>query len=160
MAGSSGLDTQPLHFTEFSPATQGTALFGSLSNASLSSVTSVSLVRSMPEGGVSSSLTAAICSLLEGLPRVERMHLCPSGLALEVLRRLNESLELCPELRKLRVAVTAKTHRMITELVVGGRCEGFSVYALWVHNVAKKRGHGCCGIGCGRRSTLRNMSDD
>jgi len=105
MTGSSGSDTQSFDFRE---ATHGPALFRSLSNTPLPSVTSVSLIKNMPEG-VSSSLTAAICGLLEQLPRVERMRLCPGGLAVEVTRRLSENSELCPELRELEVMVTGET---------------------------------------------------
>ena len=117
VVGSSGLDTQSLHFTEFSPAAQGATLLRSFSKISLPSVTSVSLIRNMPEGGVSSSLTAAICGLLEQLPRVERIHICPSGLAVEVTRRLSENSELCPELRELEATVTGETHGKIVGLM-------------------------------------------
>ena len=109
MVGSNGLDTQSFHFTEVSPATHGAALFRLFSSASLPSVTSVTLIKNMPEGGVSSSLTAAICDLLEQLPRVERMRVYPSGLAVEVTRHLSENPELCPELRELEVTVTGET---------------------------------------------------
>ena len=115
ITGSNGSDTQSFDFRE---AAYGPTLFRSLSNASLPSVTSVSLIRNMPEGGVSSSLTAAICGLLEQLPRVERMRLCPGGLAVEVTRRLSENSELCPELRELEVMVTGETRaRTIAELM-------------------------------------------
>jgi len=118
VAGSRGLDTQALRFTVFSPATQGVTLFRSFSSASLSSVTSVSLIGNIPEGSLSSSLTAAICGLLEQLPRVERIRLCLSGLAVEVTRRLSENSELCPELRELEVTVTGETcARTIVELL-------------------------------------------
>jgi hypothetical protein len=117
VTGSSGLDTQSPRFTAFSPATQAVTLFRSLSNASLPSVTSISLIRNMPEGIVSSSLTAAICGFLEQLPQVERLRLCPSGLAVEVTRRLSENSGLCPELKELDVTVTGETCRTIVELV-------------------------------------------
>ena len=118
VAGSRGLDTQSLRFTVFSPTTQGVTLFRSFSNASLSSVTSVSLIGNTPEGGASSSLTTAICGLLGQFPRVECMRLCQSGLAVEVTRRLSEDSELCPELRELEVTVTGETcTRTIAELL-------------------------------------------
>ena len=118
VAGSRGLDTQALRFTVFSPATRGVTLFRSFSYALLSSVTSISLIGNTPEGSVSSSLTAAICGLLEQLPRVERMRLYPSGLAVEVTRRLSESSELCPELRELEATVTGEARaRTIVELL-------------------------------------------
>jgi hypothetical protein len=47
------------------------------------------------------------CGLLEHLPRVERLCLRPSCLALEAALRLRDTPWLCPELRELEVAVTA-----------------------------------------------------
>ena len=114
--GSVGPGTESLRFTEFSPVTQGATLFESFSNASLPSITSLFLIKDMPEGGVPSSLTAAICNLLEQLPRVERMRLCPSELTVEVMRRLSNDSELCPELRELEVTVTDETRRAVVEL--------------------------------------------
>jgi hypothetical protein len=103
--GSKGLDTQSLRFTEFSLQTQGYALFESLANASLSSVTSLSLINGMPEQDPS-PLTNEICALIEHFPRVERLRLCPSHLALEVVLCLRDGSGLCPELRELQVTVT------------------------------------------------------
>ena len=117
LSGSNEPGTHSLRFTEFSPATLGAALFRSFSNASLSSVTSLFLVKGMPEGSTSSQFTAAVCSLLGQLPHVERMDLCPSGLALGTLRRLSGDLRLCPELRELEVMVTEETCGAAVKLV-------------------------------------------
>jgi hypothetical protein len=116
VVGHNGLDTRSLRFTEFSPATQGADVFKALANISLSSVNSLSLVEDMPEGDVLST-TTAICALLEHLPRVVLMRLCPSDLALEVVRRLCDDLELCPELKELEVMVMGRTCRMVAELL-------------------------------------------
>jgi hypothetical protein len=70
----------------------------------------------MPEARVS-SLTAAIYGLLEKLPQVEHINLCPSSLALAVLRRLRDHSELCPGLRDLEVMVTDETCEAAVELV-------------------------------------------
>lgn len=117
MDGHSGLDTQSLRFTEFSPTTYGAAMFRALANVSLSSVTSISLIDDMPEGNPAQP-TAAICALLEYLTRVTFMRLCPGGLVLEVVRRLGDDLELCPELRELEVVVAGRTCRMVSEVMV------------------------------------------
>ena len=114
--GSVGLDTGSLRFTEFSPATQGTTLFESFSNASLPSITSLFLIKDMPEGGAPPSLTTTICDLLERLPRMERMRPCPSGLTVEVMRRLSNDSELYPELGELEVTVTDETYLAVVEL--------------------------------------------
>jgi len=51
--GSSGLDTQSLRLTEFSHTIKGATLFKSLSNALFPSITSVYLIKDMPEDDVS-----------------------------------------------------------------------------------------------------------
>ena len=106
MIGSRGLDTQSLQFTVFSPQAQAYALFEALANASLSSVTSLSLINGMPEQ-VPSPLTTEICALLKHLPRVERLRLCPSYLALRVVWHLRDNPGLCPELKELELSVSA-----------------------------------------------------
>jgi len=118
--GYSGLGAQSLSFTEFLPTVQ--AVFRSLANISLASVTSLFLIDNMPEGIVSLP-TAEICALLEHLPRVGLMRLCPSDLAVEVVRRLRDHSELCPELRELMVTVTCltvtcQTCKMVADIVV------------------------------------------
>ena len=115
--GASGLDTQSLRFVEFSPMTQSAAMLRSLANVSLASVTYVSVIDNMPEGNTSLP-TAEICSLLEHLPRVRSMRFCPSDLALEVVRRLRDDLELCPELRGLEVMVTDHICETVAEILV------------------------------------------
>ena len=115
--GGSGLDTQSLRFAEFSPVTQGAAMFRSLANIPLASVISIALIDNMPEGNTSLP-TAEICAQLEHLPRVRTMRLCPSDLALEVVWRLRDDLELCPELRELEVTVTGQTCRTVAEVMV------------------------------------------
>ena len=105
IVGHSGLDAQSFKFTEFSPATQGGALFKALNNASLSSVTSLSLIEGMSEQDLP-LLPDRACVLLEHLPRVERLCLRPSYLALKATLRLRDNPGLCPELRELEVTVT------------------------------------------------------
>ena len=115
---SNGQDTHSLRFTEFnSPTVLGAALFGSLSNTSLSSVTSLSLIKHMPEGCMSSSLIAAICDLLRYLPQVERMRLRPSQLVVKVIRRLSGDQKLCPELRELAIRITAEASKPVLRLL-------------------------------------------
>jgi len=70
----------------------------------------------MPEE-ITSLPTAEICALLEHLPIVGRMRICPSGLALEVVWRLRDDLELCPELRELEVTVTSRTCRKVSGIM-------------------------------------------
>ena len=149
MVGSVGLDTGTLRFTEFSPATQGATLFELFSNASLPSITSLFLIEDMPEGGAPSSLTTAICDRFERLPRAERMRLCPSGLTVEVMQRLSNDSELCPESRELEVTVTDETYLAVVELgaeVVKVRAGGgdgrkicISTYNPLAHSVAGTR---------------------
>lgn len=117
VVGSSELGTQSLRLAEFSPTTKSAALFGSLSNAPFPSVTSVCLIKNMPEEGVSPSLTTAICRFLGQLPRVERMQLRPNGLADEVVRCLSDNSELCPELRELEVTASEMPCKRAVELV-------------------------------------------
>jgi hypothetical protein len=120
IGSSDGIDAQSLRFTEFnSPEVIGTSLFGSLSNASLSSVTSLSLIKNMPEGHMSPSLVAAMCDLLNHLPRVERMRLRPSKLVVEFTRRLSGDSKLCPMLRELAMRVTEKACKTVLKLVAG-----------------------------------------
>ena len=117
VVGSNGSDTRSFRLTEFSPNILGTALLKSLSGTSLSSVTSVSLIKDMPDGSVSSALITAICDLLEHLPRVECMRLSPTRLAIGVLGKLRGSPELCPELRELEVTVTDEACEEVVKLV-------------------------------------------
>lgn len=118
---SKGMDTRSfLRFTEFNSLDHlGTALFGSLSRASLSSVTSVSFIKHMPDGCRSPSLIAAICNLLEHLPQVERMHLRPSRLVIGVVRRLSGDQKLCPGLRELGIKATESACKTVLSLVAG-----------------------------------------
>jgi len=46
------------------------------------------------------------------------MHFCPSNLALEVVWRLRDDLELCPELRELEVTVTGRICKTVAEIAV------------------------------------------
>ena len=105
VVGSSGLDTRSLWFTESFIRTQGSALFRALAYASLSSVTSLSLINGMPEQS-SEPFVSGIHALIEHLPRVERLSLCPSHLALQVALCLRDDSGLCPELRELQVTIT------------------------------------------------------
>ena len=117
VVGSNGLDPQPLYLKEFSHTTATTALFRLLSNPSLSSVTSFSFVDNMPEGFMSRQQISVICGLLDHLSRVECMRLCPSGLAIEVVRRLGDDSELCPGLRGFEIMVTDRARDVIEDLV-------------------------------------------
>lgn len=115
---SNGMDTESLCFSEFNLLdVLGITLFGSLSNASLSSVTYLSLIKDMPEKLMSSSLVATTCDLLKYLPRVERMRLRPSPLVVGVVRRLGGDSKLCPGLRELAMRVTEKACKMVLDLV-------------------------------------------
>lgn len=115
VAGSRGPDTHILRLVETnkSPPILGTALFKLLSNASLSSVTSLHLVKNATEKGMSPQLIAAICNLLKHLPQVEHVRLCPSTLAVAGMTQLSGNPRLCPELRRLEVVVTEKTCKLI-----------------------------------------------
>ena len=115
--GHSGLDTQSLRFAGFPPLTQCAAVLKALANVSLSSVTSISLIDNMPEGGVVLP-TTTICALLGYLPRVTLMRLCPSDLALDAVQRLRDDLALCPELRELEAVVMGRTCRKVAEPMV------------------------------------------
>lgn len=115
--GYSGLDTQALRFTEPSPGLLCATMFRALANGSLHSVTSLSLIDNMPEGGASPP-TVEICALLGHLPRVVFMRLRPSDLALGVARCLRDDSESCPELRELEVTVTGRTCKSVSELAV------------------------------------------
>ena len=102
--GSKGFDTYSLRLAESSLRTRGSTLFKALAYASLSSVTSLSLINGVPEQ-TSSPLSNEICALLEHLPRVERLRLCPSYLALAAASCLRDDPGLCSKLRELQVTV-------------------------------------------------------
>ena len=117
VVGSSASGTQSLCLTEFSPIMMGPALFNSLSNTSLSSVTSLSLIKDMPDRIASPPIIAAILDLLRHLPQVECMRLSPTRLAIGVLEKLGGGSELCPELMELEVTVTDEACEEAVKLV-------------------------------------------
>ena len=118
VVGFRGLGARSSHFAVFNaPIALGTALLGSLRNSSLTSVTSLSLIRDMPEGGTPPPLITAVCDLLDCLPQVKYMRLRPGELVVEVLRRLSSDPELCRELRGLEVVVTEKTCETVGKFV-------------------------------------------
>ena len=117
VVGSDESGIQSLYLKELSYPGISTPLFRSLSNPSLSSVTSFSFVDDMPEGILSLRQVSAICDLLKHLSRVECMHLCPSRLAVGVVRRLRDDPELCPGLRVLGIIVTDKIREKSQNLV-------------------------------------------
>ena len=117
VVGSNGPDTLPLYLKDSSSKTTIVALFRSLSNPSLSSVTSFSFINNMPEGVMSPEQISVTCDLLKHLSRVECMRLCPSGLVVEALRRLRDDSGLCPELRKLDIMVSAEALWRVMNLV-------------------------------------------
>ena len=97
----------------------GTPLLQSLSNASLSSVTSISFVENAPERHLWPSLIDAICQLLKHLPQVERMRLGPSQLVINVVKRLSGDSTLCPKLRELTMRVGGEACMTVLKLVAG-----------------------------------------
>lgn len=119
VVGVSGQDTKSLHLEELSYTNAETSLFRSLSGSSLSSVTSFSFIKNMPEGIMPWTQVSAICDLLRHLPRVERMHICPSRLAVQVLQRLRDNPQLCPRLEELGAVVTGATLCTAVKLVDG-----------------------------------------
>ena len=119
MAGSDGLGAQSLYFRECSFKATGTVLFRSLSSPSLSSVTSFSFIKDMPEKVMTLGQNLAICDLLKHLSRVESIHLCPTLLAIRVLRKLRDDSELCPRLRELGVMIAEKYRARVVNLVDG-----------------------------------------
>lgn len=116
VVGSNGSDTESLYLKELSRTKMDTALSRSMSSPWLSSITSFSFIEKMPEEVISFSQISAICGLLRHLSRVECMHLCPSELAIEVVRRLWGDPELCPRLKELGIMVTDKTRKTALDL--------------------------------------------
>lgn len=119
--GSDRSHAQSLYLQEFlhGRVRVSATLFKSLYNRSLSSVTSFSFIKNMPEKSMSSEQVSAIGDLLKYLWRAERMHLCPTRLVFEVLHRLKSDPGLCPGLRELEVVVTDTAVEKIMGL--GGR---------------------------------------
>lgn len=116
VVGSDESGVQPLRFTEFSYENMGSAFFRSLSNHSLSSVTSFSFITGMPQGVMTEEQVLAICNLLKHLSGVESMHLCPTLLTIRVLRRLRGDSKLCPGLKELGATATIETCEMVLNL--------------------------------------------
>jgi hypothetical protein len=107
------MGTHVPYLVEFTPIIMGAALFKSLSNASLPSVTSVSLIKGIPP----SMLIKAILGLIEHLPQVECMRISPSHLATQVLQNPSGSLELYPELMEFDVTATDEDCEEAVKLV-------------------------------------------
>lgn len=112
-----GPDSESFYLKDFSNMEIHIALLRSLSSLFLSSVTMFSFINNMPEGALPLGYMYTTCELLKHLSRVECMCLCPSQLAVGVVRRLRDDSKLCPRLRRLWVKAPLAALDLVDEML-------------------------------------------
>jgi len=108
VTGSNEERTHSFNLTERAVETRTALMIRALCETSLTSVTSLSVGRGVPELGVQLPSTS-ICALISALQHLRRLDLFPSKLALAVTGHLRDNPLVCPELRILSLAVVRET---------------------------------------------------
>ena len=108
ITGSDEKKIQSLNLMESATETRTALMIRALCNTSLTSVTSLSVGRGVPELGVQLP-SAPVCSLISILPHLRRLDIFPTKLVVEVTDHLRSSPLVCPELRILSLTVVHET---------------------------------------------------
>ena len=116
ITGSNEAKTHSLNLTEHFGLTRGIPMIMALSDTSLTSVTSLSIGKGVPEGGVQLPPTP-LCILISGLPHLSRLDLFPSHFTVEALEYLCQHQLECPELKILSLTVARRTCEAVFELL-------------------------------------------
>ena len=109
ITGSNQERTRSLSLTERAIEARTAPMIQALSDTSLTSVTSLSVGRGVPELGVQLP-SASICALISGLPHLRRLDLFPTKLVVAVTDHLRSSPLVCPELRILSLTMVGETY--------------------------------------------------
>ena len=104
-----------------------------LSNASLTSVTSLSIGRGVPGLGVLLP-SAPICALFPGLPHLRHLDLYPSQFSLVAMKHLCSNPLVCPVLRTLSLTVARSTCEEVFWLLWGLTSDRASS-DRWLHRI-------------------------
>jgi len=116
----SGLDetqTHSLSLREYTTPTRSISMIQALCNASLASVTSLSIGRGASE--VAQLPSTQICVLISQLPHLRCLGLLPSRFSLTAMKHLRDHPLICLELRVLGLAVVCETCEEVFELLWG-----------------------------------------
>ena len=115
ITGSNEAETHTLNLKEY--ATRSPRMTQALCNASLASVTTLSVGRGVPELGVQLPSTP-VCVLISGLPHLRRLVTFPSQFTLAVMEYLRDHPIACPELRILNLSVVRWTCEEVFKLLL------------------------------------------
>jgi len=116
ITGTDKKGTRSFNLTEH--ATRGTLMIQALCNTSLTSVTSLSIGKGVPDLGVQLPSTS-ICALFSGLPHLRRLDLYPSQFSLAAMKHLRSHPLIFPVLRILSLTVVRDTCEEVFRLLSG-----------------------------------------
>ena len=133
ITGTDRKKTRSFSLTEHAVLRRSAPMVQALCNASLSSVTSLSIGRGVPELGVQLPFTS-ICALFSGLPHLRRLDLYPSQLSLTVMKHLRSHPLICPVLRILTLTVVRDTCEEVFWLL-SGLASDRANSKRWLHRI-------------------------
>ena len=133
IAGLDRTNTTLFNLTERTRFGGGTPAIQALCRTSLPSVTSLSIGGGIP-GFWFSLPSTAICTLISGLPRLQRLDLFPHRLSLTIMQHLRSYQHVCPELKILSIALVRSTCEEMFRLL-SGFVSDRARSGQWVHRV-------------------------
>jgi len=125
--------TRSFSLTEHAAPMRSAPMLRALSNTSLTSVTSFSIGRAVPELGVQLPSTS-ICALFSGLPHLRRLDLYPSQLSLAAMKHLRSHPLIFPVLRILSLTVVRDTCEEVFWLL-SGLASDRANSKRWLHRI-------------------------
>lgn len=131
ITGTDRKGTRSFSLTEH--ATRGTLMIQALYNTSLTSVTSFSVGKGVPDLGVQLPSTS-ICALFSGLPHLRRLDLYPSQFSLVAMKHLRSHPLIFPVLRILSLTVVRDTCEEVFRLLSGLAWERANS-KRWLHRI-------------------------
>jgi len=133
VTGTDRKGTRSFSLTEHAALMRSTLMIQALCNTSLTSVTSLSIGRGVPELGVQLPSTS-ICALFSGLPHLRRLDLHPSQLSLAAMKYLRSHPLVFPVLRILSLTVVRDTCEVVFWLL-SGLASDRANSKRWLHRI-------------------------